>query len=265
MQTTIRQSIAIAIQAKFNVPEFIILETFPDEKRIEIESSPDYEIIENIAMPVSDIEFDQVFYLSEGTFHYPTLFINDRYLLSGRQGGILPANLVTAFPGKVLKDRQIQALQRIIEPYSGYISISLSLIDGTLYFKNLQFGLLPDYTPHLQALHGEESPEWFYHNLEDHKLKEAKGMSASCRLYTYPYGEGNLQIVEQFAELDTTPLDTCYMTLRYTEKPNIKNLWRELYKPIQNPHYSHNGLVFNPDGGIKARKTHKSIKVYNYL
>ncbi len=56
------------------------------------------------------------------------------------------------------------------------------------------------------------------------KLKRTKGMSASCRLYTYPYGEGNLQVVEQFPELDTILLDTCYMTLRHTEKSYINDL-----------------------------------------
>ena len=265
METTIKQSLAIAIQAKFDVPEFLILDTFTEEKYREIESSPDYDIIDNVAIPVSDMDIDQVLYFRNGEFHYPALFINDRYLLSGRQGGILPANLITAFPGKIIRTRQLQALQRIIPEYSGYITISQSIIDNKLYFKDLKFGILPDYLPHLEALHGEESPDWFFHNLEDLKLKEPKGMTASCRLYSYPYGEDNLQVVEQFPEINAILIENCYMTLKHSQKAHIKDLWKELYKPLLDPYYAHNGLVFNPDGGIKARKVYDVIKKAGFL
>ncbi|PKL19575.1 MAG: hypothetical protein CVV49_00630 [Spirochaetae bacterium HGW-Spirochaetae-5] len=260
MEISIKQSLAIAIQAKFDVPEFLILDSFPEDKCREIQASPDYEIIENVAIPVSDMDIEQILYFKDGKFHYPSLFINDRYLLSGRQGGILPANLVTAFPGQIVKSRQLQALQGIISEYSGFITISQSIIDNKMYFKDLKFGILPDYIPHLEALHGEESPDWFSHNLEDLKLKAAKGMTASCRLYSYPYDEDNLKVVEQFPEIDAILIESCYMTLKYSPKAHIKDLWKELYKPLQDPYYAHNGLVFNPEGGIKARKVYSIIR-----
>jgi hypothetical protein len=265
MQTDIKQNLAIAIQAKFNIPEFLILDTFTEQKRLEIEMSPNYEVKDGIAIQVSDIDIDQVFYIRDGEFHYPTLFINDRHLLSGRQGGILPSNLVTAFPGQIIKKNQLTALQRIIPDHSGYITISLSLIDGKLYFKDLLLGIIPDYIPHLQALHNEPDPAWFHHNLEDMKLEPQKGMSASCRLFTYPYGEGNRQIIEQFPDIDVILTGDCYITLKHSQKPHIKDLWIDLYKSLSDPYYVHNGLVFNPDGGIKARKVYNSIKKAHLL
>jgi len=260
MHTDIKQNLAIAIQSKFNVPEFLILDTFTEQKRSEVEASPEYEVIDGIAIQVSDIDIDQVFFVRNGEYQHPTLFINDRYLLSGRQGGILPSNLVTAFPGKVLKTTTIQALQRIIPEHTGYITISLSLMDGKLYFKDLLLGIIPDYIPHLQYLHNELDPAWFHHNLEDNKLDPQKGMTASCRLYSYPYGEGNRQIVEQFPEIDSILVGDCYITLKHSQKPHIKDLWRDLYKHLSDPYYTHNGLVFNPDGGEKARRVFNTLK-----
>jgi len=126
----------------------------------------------------------------------------------------------------------------------------------------MKFGIHPDYIPHLEALHGEISLDWFSHNLQNLKLRKSKGMTTSCRLYAYPYSEGNLQVVEQFPEFDAIMIDTCYMKLKYSQKIHIKDLWKELYKPLQYPFYAHNGLVFNPDEGIKARKVYNFFKKY---
>jgi hypothetical protein len=192
--------------------------------------------------------------------HHPALFIDDRYLLAGRQGATLSSNLVTSFPGQIIKSKQIQALLKIIPDYSGYITLSMCLIDGKMAFKDLLFGVLPDYIPHLQALHNELDPAWFYHYLEDMTLKPLKGMTVSCRLYSYPYGEGNRQIVEQFPELDVILTGDCYITIKHTGKNHIKDLWRDLYKDLSDPYYTHNGLSFNTDGGEKARRVFNALK-----
>lgn len=261
MQTTIRQGIAIALDAKIPVPEWYILDSFTEERKLEFITSPDFIINDGIALRTSNIDIDQVFYCKAGEFHYPVLFINDKSLLSGGQGGEIPANLVTSFPGKVLKARQIQALQRIYSEYQGYITISLSLIEGILHFKDLYSGTLFDYVPHLQALHNEIEPEWFHHNLEELKLSNPTGMGASCRLYSYPYGEANKQTVEQFQELNTQILaDGNYIAFNYSPRLHVKHIWRELYSFLKDPYYAYNGLVFNPDGEVKARRVYYALK-----
>lgn len=256
---TARQGVALAIQAKLNVPEFLIMESYTDESQKDIQTDPGYEIIEDIAVPVSEIQFDQVIFIKDGV-HYPTLFINDNALLNGSMGAKLPANLVTAFPGQVLKTRLLQNIERLL-PDAGYLTISLSLFPDGLYYKHMSIGLVPDYIPHIQALHNEESPEWFHYNLIGLKLEKQEGMSVSCRLFSYPYGEDNFEIVNQFTELNPIPLaDSCHMAFRHSKRPHIKNLWRDLYKPLINPYYAHNGLVFRTDGEERTLKIFKAMK-----
>lgn len=240
-----RQGVALAIQAKLNVPEFIILETYTEESQKKIIGDPSYEIIEDIAIPVSNIQFDQVIYIKDGV-HYPTLFINDNALLSQAMGAKLPANLVAAFPGRALRTRLLLNIEKLL-PNAGYITISLSLFPDGLYYKHMTIGLIPDYIPHLQALHNEESPEWFHYNLINLKLEKQQGMSVSCRLYSYPYGEDDTEIINQFPELNAIPSGSSYMSLKHSPKPYIKSLWKELYKPLVNDYYIHNGLVFRTD------------------
>lgn len=259
-----RQGIAIAIQSKLNVPEFKIYDTYTPEQQREYHKDPDYEVIDDIVMPVSDIEIDQVIYIKDG-HHYPVLFINDRYLLSGSQGALLPANLVTSFPGRILKTTQLQNIAKII-PEQGYITITFTLINDTLCFKSLQQGVHTDYVPHLIALHNENSAEWFHYNLESLRLPEPSGMAVSARLYSYPYGEANLEIVEQFPGLDAVLLaDGCYAAFKYGKKERLKALWKELYADLDDSYMTYNGLVFNPDGGIKARKVIKALKKADIL
>jgi len=254
-----RQSIALAIQSKMNVPEFFIMESYTEESQNEMISDPYYEIIDDIAIPVSDIQVDQVIYIRNGV-HYPTLFINDNALLNGGMGGRLPANLITAFPGQVLKNRIMQNLERLI-PDSGFVTISLNLFPDNLYYKHMNLGIIPDYVPHLQALYNEAEPEWFHYNLESLKLERPQGMSVSCRLYAYPYGDNNLEVINKFPELNPIPLaDICSMVLKHSRRPHIKNLWRDLYQPMLNPYYAHNGLVFRTDGAERTLPIFKALK-----
>lgn len=253
-----RQGIALAIQSKLNVPEFLIMDSYSEESQEDIRKDPEYEIIEDIAIPVTDIQVDQVIFLKDGV-QYPTVFINDRGLLNGGMGGILPANLVTAFPGQVIKTRLLQNIERLI-PDSGFITISFCLFPDSLYFRHMQAGIIPDYVPHLQALHNEESPEWFHYNLEGLKLEKPRGMSASCRLYTYPYGDSNLDVISNL-KIDSIPLaDICHIALKHSNREHIKNLWKDLYESITNPYYTHNGLVFRTDGAERTLAVFKALK-----
>jgi len=254
-----RQGIAIAIKSKFNVPEFKIYDSYLPEQQDKYHKDPDYAVMDDIVLPVSDIDIDQVIYIKDG-YHYPILFINDKSLLSGGQGAILPANLVTSFPGKILRPIQFKNLAAIFEE-PGYVTISFSLINDILCYKSIQNGVHPDYVLHLIALHDENSPEWFHYNLESLKLPEPKGTAVSARLYTYPYGIGNMETIEQFPGLDATLLiDGCYAAFQYSKKSDVKRLWKSLYEQLRDPYMIHNGLVFNPDGGIKARRVIKALK-----
>lgn len=264
------QQIAIASKCAFNFPEFYLRKNVSDEEWLKLCTLQMWEITdEDIALKKGDYNIDYVLYYKDKEFHYPIIFINDGHLLTGSMGAALPANLVSAFPGTLNITNKLNKLKDVIENklsgYEGYITLSFSFTKKKgICFRQFEFGVLPDYLHNIKNL---QKSDYFLHDLHDLKLSEPQGLSISARLYSYPYTPSYNKELKDILDTDLNlmELEECFIITHYQEKINFKEAWNSLYNNIRDPYYMHNGLVFNNDGEIKARKTYDFLRKYRLI
>ena len=255
-----RRNIALAYKAGFTMPHMEL-----DGKGYDRDYR--YDIRNGIALNVpSDIEFDYCILWNGGEWKHPVLVINDRSLLAGGQGAVLPANLVTAIPARVHLVKQLKGIAEAIQEYDryfrGWVTIRMVYHEDKLYYNHISFDTLPDYYHCFYKLYGYDNRDYFLLDYRDGKLPEPQGMAISARLYSYPYDPvANIEKVMPYLEkFELIEIDDCFIMTHYLPKVHIKDAWAELYKRLANRSMVHNGVCFNPDGGEKARMVYAALQ-----
>ena len=258
----IRQEIALSLKCQIPVPGFKVSATLEEPELIEIELDPNYEQIEDIFLTYTDNKVSQVYYY-DGELKHPLIAIDDPYLLTGRQGGRLQRNLVTMFSGELkLSDRTLSELTKYLSDYQykGFIELTFSIINNTMYFNRIALSLPEDYTQNILNLY-QLDIETYFTQLADNTLTGPQGISCSCRLYAYPYDiENNQLTMDNIPVPGAYPLQYTYAIDHYQERFHIKDAWKELYRKLSDKAYTHNGICFNLDGGYRARKVYDILK-----
>lgn len=263
----IRQEIALSLKCQIPVPEFRVHRLLTDEELLEIGQNPDYEPREDVYLSVSDYKVTQVYYF-DGVLREPFISIDDPYLLTGRQGGKLDNNLVTMFHGEVnLPHETLTELADYLknEHYKGFIALTFSIFDNGLFYNRISLSLPEDYCQNILNLY-QLDEDTYITMLQSDTLHRPTGISCSCRLYSYPYErENNIQAVENTPIAGAYPLSYCYAISRHQEHFHIKEAWKALYDQLKDRTYTHNGICFNLDGGLRARKTFDILKRYGLI
>ena len=257
----IRQQIALALKCQIPVPDFRVVGAIPAEQELELISVPGWEYREDVIFNSPDNSVTQVYYFNGIELQHPLIAIIDPYLFAGKQGGKLPCNLVTMFPGELKTGAAAHNLAAELQNigHKGHVSITYSIMSDALYYNSIELGVHPDLVQNILNLYNL-SEDWFDADLRNNSLPEPGGISVSLRLYTNPYSaDTNMLVLDNIPIPGAYPLADCYAISYWQDKFHIKNAWQELYKQVSDPVYAHNGICFNTDGGYKARK------VYDYL
>ena len=111
------------------------------------------------------------------------------------------------FAGELnLSDRTLQELKKYLADYQfkGFVEITFSIINNTMYFNRIQLSLPEDYTQNILNLYQTDIDSYFT-QLADNTLTGPQGISCSCRLYGYPYAAENNQFT-----MDNIPVPGAY-------------------------------------------------------
>ena len=186
-----------------------------------------------------------------------TTILNFPELLTGGQGEILTANMVTVFKNQTkLGEHHLKKLRdhclRNTENFSGWMSIDCAWKGDRLHYRRIRIGVLHDIAFAMAHLYGV-TVDWI--NGECIQLDPVENFSASLRLYGYPYDpELNESLVEGIETADTehfTLGDGCYLVNGIGNK--INKAWTSLYEKIPE-HLPSFGVCFRTDGLIESQK-----------
>lgn len=264
----IRQEIALSLKCHIPVPDFRVTGTLADAAVDELSQNPDYELVEDIFLATTDNKITQVYWFDGENLENPLLAVDDPYICTGRQGLKLENNLVTMFPGELkLGKKTMEELKNYLTDtnYRGYITLTFSIFDNTLYYNRIQLSLPDDFTQNILNLY-QVSADDFLEQLYDRTLNRPTGISCSCRLYSYPYNqESNTNAIQVTPIPGAYPLQYCHAISHYQERFHIKDAWKALYQQLSDRTYTHNRICFNLDGGYRARKVYDILKRNNLI
>jgi len=258
----IRQEIALALQCQITVPDFKVSGMIEDSQAIELLQTPGWELREDVIINASDNNVTQIYYFNGQSLQHPLIAIDDPYLFASKQGGKIDCNLVTMFPGELKISKYLPELTNylISIDYKGYVSLTFSIFNNKLFYNSIKLELAEDYIQNILNLYNL-SLDWYIADIENDTLPEPTGISASTRLYGYPYyTDNNLALIDNIPVPGAYELTDSYAISYYQEKFHIKDVWHNLYKQLNDPVYAHNGICYNTDGGYKARKVYDLLK-----
>jgi hypothetical protein len=189
-------------------------------------------------------------------FSFWTTIINDKFLLSGKQGPELTANCVTVFPAKSKKMESV--FNKLInkfsdENYIGFITVDVIIKEPHIYYDRIHFNICADYFMGIVELSDMDAETLITCIESGEHIEKPQGYSCTLRLWDYPYcPERNKFKALKYAE-DLKEIDECYIA---TARGNtIKHTWKNLYKNIADM-----DLCYRIDGDYKARWTFNQLK-----
>ena len=252
------QNIALAFEIGLKVPETLFFGSFDDDKKKEVFMSGEWDVVApNLALAhKGDFELTCSAFWDGNKFSLWMLSFKDRYLLSGSQGGKLPENCLTIYPGKIIQlKKQFKLLSARDPEYRGFINIDITPVNGKLYYKKIWFGAHWDFLHCLSELY--EKPLDALFKTERIDDIPVEGFACSTRLYAIPYDAIENKIaVEGFKEGED-----CWIAVGRGK--NIKETWHELYKSVTG--INKLGLCYRIDGDVMARRTFAYLKKEKYI
>ncbi len=196
-------------------------------------------------------------------FFYNTIIINDNYLMTGQQGICLPANAVTAFPGKskkvdnILKKLAEKFMEK--EAFKGFVTLDVTFKEDKLYYNRIKFSIIYDYLYSLSALSNIGVDTLLARMEAGDKVEKPDGFGCSLRLWEYPYGPANIVAGEKYVEEHhLEKADDCYVIT--SNGRTIKKAWKNLYNKSKDI-----DMCFRLDGDYKARWTYNQLKQNKYV
>ena len=257
--------IATAYDAGFHVPKIQYLGDKTLTEIDEIELDKNWEVVDRkLAIEVMEgITCSFVAFYNGKDFSFNTVLINDNYLLGGCQGVRLPANAVTAFPGKSKKINNIlvKLSEKFMdkEDFTGFVTLDVTFQEDKVYYHRIKFNILYDYLHAISALSNMSVDSLLKTMESGESIEKPEGYGCSLRLWEYPYGQHNKIIAEPYVEdHGLQEIEDCYV-ITSTGK-TIKKAWKSLYRKAKDIE-----MCYRLDGDYKARWTYNQLKQNHYV
>jgi len=260
----IELNVALAYEMGMSVPDVIFLGHLDARKREEIIEDTGWQVIQSIAIKsVAGIPVTASAFWDGAQFSLYTLSIQDKHLLTGGQGPLLNANLVTLFPGRIaLCDSYFTSLGDVLkkrEPaYRGFVNFEVQLEDDRVWYQRIIFGATYDFLYCLAELHGMNIDEMI-----QNPPAGGMGFASSLRVYSYPYDpvENKTNIELLMTDIVCAEGDESYIVCRRGE--NIKKTWQTIYDDLAKGH--RDGICYRVDGGGAAKGIYHNLRWGRYV
>jgi|GEM_PF-6084237 len=266
----IQHALALAFDAGFKMPELFFKNNLTDEQIERLESDYHWEFIDNTVIFRPDgTEVSYVMFWNGEKFICHTIFINDKALMNDSQGGDIPANCVTCFPGKLSINKQLTKISSELaereKNWKGFITLDLILTGGNIIYRDIRFSLLEDYLFCLATLNKSGIEELIEKLESGETLPKPEGFACSMRLYTYPYDpfENKQAAAAAYPFISAAYEGTESFILTHRGE-RIKDTWKDLLSQIPK-HAAKYNLCYRTDGDKKARQAYNTLMREHYL
>ena len=256
--------ISTAYSVGMNVPRIQYLgdKTLTEIEQISLDKQ--WDVVDSIAIErLEGIDCSFVAFYNGEDFLYNTVVVNDKKLLTGNQGIELPANIVTAFPGKSKKISSImkKLSEKFLEAedFTGFVTLDVVFKEDKLYYERIRFSILYDYLHAISSLSNMDVESLLAVMESGEKLGKPEGYGCSLRLYEYPYGTNNKNAAYPYIEeYNLKETEDCYVVTGSGK--TIKKTWKDLYRKIKDV-----DMCYRLDGDYKARWTVAKLKQGKYV
>lgn len=266
VNTLSQQNIITAFDIGLRVPEISVLKNKPDEEINKIVNSYEWDCpFEDMAVKKIDgIKLSIFAWMGDEGYKYKTCGFLDNHLLSGCQGPMLDANIVTIFPSEFpLADKHFKKLfditKRKEESFKGFVGMTLTLNERKgfkkeVYYNRVHFGVSYDFFYAFAELYGMK-PEGLKDNLIENKpLPEPSKYAGAMRVYSYPYDK-----VNNFdLHVNGHPGEDCYIVTSWGK--TISETWNKIFKKVKDKR-----ACYRIDGASLAKTAFNDLKRKRFI